>query len=104
MPFKEFVKVISKIPDEKSDSHFRSQYKFLTNNEGNLFTEFIGKFENLEKDYKKICEIMGIKNPPKLKHERKSKRKNYRKYYDEETKKLVAERYKKDLELFGYRF
>ncbi len=104
MPFKEFIKVISKIPDEKSDPHFRSQYKFLTNNEGKLLTEFIGKFENLEKGYEKICEIMGIKNPPKLKHERKSKRKNYREYYDEETKKLVAERYKKDLELFDYRF
>jgi len=104
MTFKEFVKSISELPDEESNSHFKSQYTFLTDKNGKLFVDFIGKFENLEKDYKKMCKRIGVKKIPKLEHKRRSKRKHYREYYDEKTKKLITERYKKDLELFGYKF
>jgi len=40
----------------------------------------------------------------KLPHKKKTKRKSYKKYYNKKTKKLVAERYKKDLELFKYKY
>ncbi|MEX0921056.1 MAG: sulfotransferase family protein [Candidatus Pacearchaeota archaeon] len=101
--FKDFVKKISKIPEEKADRHFVSQSYLLTNKKGNLIPDFIGRFENLEGDYKKVCQKLGIKNPPKLPQKNKGKRdKDYRKYYDKETQKLVEERYKKDFELFGY--
>lgn len=103
--FKEFVKAIHSIPEKEADPHFRSQYALLTDKEGNLILDFIGKFENLEKDYKKICKKIGVNTPPTLSHKKESKReKKYRGYYDEETKKLVRERYKKDLEMFGYEF
>ncbi|MFB6226471.1 MAG: sulfotransferase family 2 domain-containing protein [Candidatus Paceibacteria bacterium] len=105
MPFKEFVKVISKISDKKIDRHFRSQTWFLTDKKGNLIPDFIGKFENFEEDYKKCMERLGFKKIPKLEHKNKSKRKpSYKEYYDEETKRFVQSRYKKDLDLFGYSF
>jgi len=101
--FKDFVKIVSHIPDKVSDTHFRSQYTLITDEEGRLIPDFIGKFENLNQDYKKVCEIMGIENPPKLSHINKTKKKkNYKEYYDKETKKLVQERYKKDFEMFKY--
>lgn len=105
MPFKEFVKAISSIPDNEADRHFKSQCFFLMSKQGKLIPDFIGKFENLEEDYKKICKKIGIKNPPKLPHKRKSiRKKTYKDYYDEETKKLIYERYKKDFQFFGYEF
>lgn len=105
MSFKEFVKVISKIPDEEADRHFKSLSDFITDENGEGFLNFIGTVENIQEDYKTICDILEIKNPEPLPHIRKSKRKkDYREYYDEETKKLIQKRYKKDFELLGYKF
>jgi len=103
MNFKEFVKEVCKIPDEISDEHFRSQYTFITDENETLIVDFIGKFENLQEDFNKISGKIGLKNIelPKL---MSTKHKHYTEYYDEETKKLVAERYKKDIEMFGYEF
>lgn len=100
--FKGFVKKIYKIPDEVADMHIKSQYLSFFEG-GRQLVDYIGRFETLEKDYKKICKIIGIK-PLKLLHKNKSKRRLYQKYYDKETIKLVAQRYKKDLELFNYKF
>ena len=105
MPFKEFVKAIYSIPDKYADDHFKSQYLFITNKQGKLVCDFIGRIENFKQDFKKICEKIDINAPKKYPHKRKSKRKkDYREYYDEETKKLVEERYKEDLKYFGYKF
>ena len=103
MSFKNFVKEIIKIKEEDCDSHFKSQHIFLTDKKWNLITSFIWKFENLESDFQKICSKLNIKWF-KLPHLMKSNHKSYKDYYDEETKKLVTERYKKDLELFNYNF
>jgi chondroitin 4-sulfotransferase 11 len=105
MDFKSFVKEVSKIKDNVADVHIRSQYTFITTKRGDVPINYIGKFENLEKDYKKVCEKICVNNPPNLSKENKSNRnKDYRKYYDEEIKKLVKQRYKKDLKLFNYKF
>lgn len=105
MPFKEFVRAICSIPDIRADQHIKSQSFFITDQNENLLVDFIGKFENLENDYKKVCKIIGIKKLKKLPTKNKSKRKkDYREYYGEETKKLVYERYKKDFEILGYKF
>lgn len=103
--FKEFVKILSKVPDYKADQHIRSQYTFLTDKKGRLISDFVGKSEHLNQDCKKVCKILGIKNPPKFPHKNKSRRKkDYKRYYDKETRELVQKRYQKDLEIFGYKF
>ncbi len=60
--------------------------------------DFVGKVENIEEDFKKICEKIGIE--VKLKHENKTKHKSYWRYYDEETIEIVRKEFSRDIDLF----
>lgn len=68
--------------------------------------DFIGRFENLEEDWKHVCKKIGIdqlKLPHKL--QTKPKNKSYRDYYlDQESIDIVSRIYKKEIELFNYKF
>lgn len=99
MNFEDFVHAICNIPDSEADDHFVSQ----SFSKGNLLINFFGKFENLDKDFKYICKKIGLKNI-KLSHLMKSDHENYKKYYTDETREMVRQRYKKDIETFGYDF
>jgi hypothetical protein len=101
--FEKFVKTIEKIPDSEADPHFRSQYLYITDKNGKLLVDFIGKFENLNEDFKFVGRKIGLdnKNLPEI---MKTSHKNYREYYTEEIKNIIARRYKKDVELFNYKF
>ena len=105
-----FREMIFLMDDAKMRPRHRLKHKqtdFINSN-----INYIGRFENLEADFKKICDILGL-NPPKLEHlntthsERSAlgcKDRPYWEYYDEETKEIVATKYKKDIETFGYKF
>ena len=62
--------------------------------------DFIGKFENYDKDVKFICDNLNISF--KHVHLNKSTHNHYSTYYDQESIDLVAKIYKKDIEILGY--
>ena len=104
MSFSDFVKAVASINDLVANRHFKSQYLFLTDKKQNLIVDFIGRFENLEKDFDFVLNKLNIKKNIELPHFNKTKHKHYSEYYTEETRKLVEKRYRKDIKMFGYKF
>lgn len=98
MTFPEFVCMVKDLDEKSSNGHFRSQHTFMNKEKLN----FIGRFEQLQVDLNVVKKKFDLPND--VKHLLKSSHKDYKEYYDEKLKNIVAERFKKDIELFGYTF
>lgn len=64
-----------------------------------IVPNFIGKFENLQKDWRVLQEKFSLSD---LSHKNATRKDDWRDYYDVKTAKLVYKIYKKDFETFGY--
>lgn len=82
---------------------FRPQHEFVTDQDGNLLTDYIGRVEQMQQSYDEISNRIGIPTAT-LEQVNSSRRKDYRDYYDQELIDGVAKLYARDLEYFGYEF
>ena len=83
--------------------YFKPQYEFIYTDSIDMNCINLIRFENLQEDFDTVCDKIGIPRQ-KLPHKNKSKHKHYTEYYDDETREIVAKRYAKDIEYFGYKF
>ncbi len=65
--------------------------------------DYVMRFENLANDFRAVCAALKIP-PAKLPQLNRSRRDHYSKYYDEELRELVRERFAAEIERFGYTF
>ena len=61
------------------------------------------RFENLEQEFKVLCSELGLGNLPLAKLNASNK-KDYQEYYTHHLKKIVANKFKNEIEFFKYRF
>ena len=94
MGFEKYIVYQSK----RFDAH---QINMLADKNGNLLMDFIGKFENLHDDWNRVTDKLGIENK-ELTHRKKAGIKDYNSYYTDESRALVSELWKRDIEAFGY--
>lgn len=106
--FKEYLKVVDKT--DRKHAQLQPQSHFITDDDGKINVDFIGRFENFEGDLRLLLKrfalgrsFFGLFNR-KIPKVNASRRKNTGIYYDDESRELVARIYKKDIELFNYQF
>jgi len=97
--FKKYLQLISKTLHVQ----WMPQTDFLVDSKREVIVDDIIRFENLNEDFQIIINQLGIQNIH-LSHENKTKRKHYTHYYDDESKKIVFNMYKQDIERFNYKF
>ncbi len=95
--FENFIRTYS--PNKFQFGGFDSQYQFTER------SDFIGKYENLEKDIAFVCKRIGIKNL-KLDHYRKTKIKKEKLWnlYNKESIDYIGKIFAKDIKRFDYDF
>lgn len=86
-----------------SFTHFLPQHHFICIDK-RLGVDFVGFYENIAEDFAIVARKMN--RPTALLEENRlgGRAKDYRQYYSEETKNLVAQVYAEDIALLGYSF
>lgn len=85
------------------DKSKRLQKDFFSDANGRIIVDFIGRFENLDKDFEIIQGKIGIPKVP-LPHINKTKHRDYKSYYSDASAHLIADYYQTDNDFFDYQF
>ena len=94
--FKQFIQM--QIP--RRDAY---QINMLCDRKGVLLMDFVGKVENLQSDWRTVCERIGIEHQ-ELPHVNVTKHSHFQEYYDDESRQWVAQHWNREIELFDYSF
>ena len=81
----------------------RTKLDFLRDGSGKICIDEIVRFENLQKDFDRVCNKIGIPLQ-KIPHKNKTEHKPYWEYYNDETREIVAKKFEEDINAFGYEF
>jgi hypothetical protein len=109
----DYHKYVNLTEEDKIEEHIKNafyinrvpQMYFLISENGKIMVDYIGNLETIESDMEYICNKLDIdlQFVPKI-NVSNVENESYQDYYDEETKKIVGDRFRLDCELFGYTF
>ena len=80
-----------------------SQLNWVSDKKDNIAVDFLGSGKNLQNEFNVVCEKIGI-SYIQLPHKNATKHKHYIEYYNDETRKIIANNCEKDIEYFNYKF
>jgi chondroitin 4-sulfotransferase 11 len=82
-----------------------NQLRYLTDKNGEVLVDFIGRFENLAQDISHVFDKLGLEaSQLEIPHENRSAHSHYSEMYTPETREIVRKRFRRDIEFFGYEF
>jgi hypothetical protein len=99
------LEVLADPPREGHDYRHltRPQHAILFDRDGRPVFDVLLRYETLQADFDRLCERLG-RAPRRLAQVNRGSHGCYRQYFDDATRALLAERYARDIELFGYRW
>ena len=69
---------------------------------GEIGVDFVGRHEQLDQDWKRVCRKLDVKEDVPLPRDNLSRHEHYSRYYGSKERDCVAKLYESDLRLFGY--
>jgi hypothetical protein len=102
MSFAEFLQIVCSFSDEVAEKHLKSQSYFLVRDRA-VIPHFVGKVESMNEDWSRLAQLAGLRQ--RVGHLNRTRHVHYTQYYAEPSlKNLVGDRYRDDIETFGYDF
>lgn len=100
--FEEYLEWVINTRNPYPKGATKFQKDIITDYDGKLIVDFLGKYETLPQDFQYICQLLNL--DASLPHLNSSVHRDYRSYYNDKTKKIVEEYFQEDIKLFGYTF
>lgn len=97
--FEYFVNFIAKKDLLHADRHIRPQSSLIPVHD----VDFIGRLETFSQDLSYVLSVIDIPDQ-EIPKKNATAHKHYSEYYNERTKQIIADKYKDDIEAFGYEF
>lgn len=106
--FEDFEAFVTKWVNRKNVNtwkHFVPQYKFVCEPGGQTpKVDFVGYFERLDDDFAYVRQRLGLHSSLQHLNKTSGSKKDFREFYSEATREIVADVYREDIRLFGYNF
>ena len=80
----------------------KSQTQYIFDNNDNQIVDFVGRYENLQNDFKKVLDLLKI--DLRLEKLNSGSYKNYKEILNQKSIEIINERYKKEIKIFKYIF
>lgn len=98
----DFTAFVRDLPRHLEARHFRPQTDWLCDADDGLLPDFVGRFETIDRDFAIVANRLSIAS--RLPVMNQSLHAPYREAYDAVSREIVAEVYRRDIEMFGYAF
>lgn len=100
--FEAYLEWLVQTPNPFPKGATRLQQEPLIDATGRLLVDFVGRYEHLAEDFEQVCQHLRLS--VQLPHLNRTEHQDFRRYYTDATRALVARHFAEDIERFGYTF